>query len=78
MAIDVQYTIKEATTNNVRVGHLRVVCNGTDIGISDDYADSADVGVSWDAAINGADVEINYTTTANAKTFRASVKSFQA
>jgi hypothetical protein len=78
MAVDISYTVKEASTGAVRAGQLRVVSNGTDIGVSDDYAESADVGVSWSAQISGSNVEILYTTTANNKTFRASVKRFLA
>ena len=76
--IEVTYKIKEATTNKVRIGKLRVVTNGTDIGISDDFTDSADCDVSWDAAINGANCEIKYTTAnANNKTMRADIKRFK-
>jgi hypothetical protein len=76
--IEVVYKIKEATTNRVRIGTMSVVTNGTDISMIDASNETADVGVTWSAAINGANVEIRYTTTANNKTMRADVKRFRA
>lgn len=75
---EITYKIKEATTNRVRIGRLRVVTDGTNISIADDYNETADVGVSWAAAVNGSNIELQYTTTANAKTMRADVKRFKA
>jgi hypothetical protein len=69
----IDYKIKEATTNAVRIGRLRVATNGTNISLVDDMTETSDVGVTWSAAINGANVELSYTTTANAKTMRAEV-----
>ncbi len=77
-AIEVTYKIKEATTNAVRIGKLRVVTNGTDVAVTDDFAESDDVGVSWDAVVNGSNIDVQYTTTANDKTMRADVKRFKA
>jgi hypothetical protein len=75
---EIKYKIKEATTSEVRIGRLRVVTNGTDISLVDDYTESADVGVSWSAAVNGANIEISYTTTANNKTMRAEITRIKA
>lgn len=76
--VEIVYKIKEATTNRVRIGRLRVVTDGTNISLVDDQTETADVGVTWSAAINGANVEISYTTTANNKTMRADIKRFKA
>lgn len=76
--IEITYKIKEATTNRVRVGTLRVATNGTDVSAVDTFAQTADVGVSWSAAVNGANIEVKYTTTANNKTMRADVKRLRA
>lgn len=75
--LEVVYKIKEATTNRVRIGTLRVATNGTDTSAVDTFAETGDVGVTWTLAINGANLEVKYTTTANAKTMRADVKRFR-
>lgn len=75
-AFEMTYKIKEATTNRVRVGVFKVVTNGTDISYTDAYNDTADVGTAFSAAINGADVEIKYTTSANSKNLKADIKKF--
>lgn len=75
---ELTYSIKEATTNRVRIGTLRVATDGTNIGISDSFSESADCDVAWDAVINGANVELKYTTAnANAKVMRTDVKRFK-
>lgn len=76
--IEVMYKIKEATTNRVRIGRFTVVTNGTDVSISDTFNESADCGVVWDAAVNGANIDIKYTTTANNKTMHCDVKRIKA
>lgn len=77
-AIEVSYKIKEATTNRIRLGKLRIISNGTDISVVDDFNETADAGVSWSAVVNGASIDVRYTTTANNKTMRADVKRFKA
>lgn len=76
--LEVSYKIKEATTNRVRIGTLRVVSNGTDISVTDTFGETADVGVTWSAVINAASVDVRYSSTANAKTMRADIKRFKA
>lgn len=76
--IEVMYKIKEATTNRVRIGTLRVVTNGTDTSFADTFTESGDVGVTWSVGINGANLEVKYTTTANNKTMRTDVKRIRA
>lgn len=77
--VEITYTIKEASTNRVRQGTLRLVTNGTDLTDPvDTFIETGDVGVTWTSAINGANVEFRYTTTANAKTMRADIKRFRA
>lgn len=73
-AMLVEYKIKEATTNRVRTGQLYISTNGTDTSIVDTFGETGDVGVTWDLNVNGANIEVRYTTTANAKTMRAIVK----
>lgn len=74
----IEYRIKEATTNRVRVGQILVATEGTNVSVSDMFTETGDAGVSWSGAINGANVELSYTTTANAKTMRCDVKRVKA
>jgi hypothetical protein len=81
---ELTYSIKEATTNRVRWGVIKVATNGTDITITDVYQETAVVGagdgIAFSAAINGANVEIKYNSThaTNAATMRADVKKLRA
>lgn len=75
--VEITYKIKEATSNRVRIGTLRVVTDGTNTSLTDTSNETGDVGVTWAAAINGSNVELRYTTTANTKTMRADVKRFK-
>jgi hypothetical protein len=67
---EIEYLIKEATTNRIAKGRILVATNGTDVDIIEDKAETGDIGVDWTAAVNGANIEIRYTTTANNKTGR--------
>lgn len=75
-AIEVTYVIKEATTNNIRQGTIRVVTNGTDVDISETYGETASTGILFDAAINGLNVEVRYDSGANSSTMRMDIKRF--
>lgn len=77
-ALIIEYKIKEATTNGVRVGQLSIVTNGTAVSITDIFNESEDIGVTWSAAVVGANVEVRYTTDANNKTARMIVKKILA
>ena len=74
----IEYRIKEATTNDVRIGILMVATDGTTAQITDTFTETASVGVTWTAAVNGTNVELTYTTTANAKIMHADMKLFLA
>ena len=77
-AVHIEYKIKDETAPEVRTGKLLVATNGTNVSITDMSTETGDVGVTWSAAINGANVELSYTTTANNKTMRAMVKKIRA
>lgn len=70
----IDYKIKEATTGRLRVGRLLIVSDGTTTSITDTFTETADVGVTWDLNINGANTEVRYTTTANNKSIYAAVR----
>jgi len=76
--LEIEYSIKEATSNRVRIGKVSIVTNGTDISCVDSYNETADVGITFSAAINGANVEVRYTSTnsGNARTLRGDLKRF--
>jgi hypothetical protein len=74
----IDYSFKQTTSNNVRVGTLQVSSNGTNIGLSSTFADSADTGISFDADISGGNLRILYTSGANGGTLRCKVKRFKA
>lgn len=75
--MEIVYKMKEATSNNVRIGTMRVVTNGTNVVLSDMSTETADLGVSFDAVVNGTDINIRYTSDTNIVTMRADVKRFQ-
>jgi hypothetical protein len=68
----IKYSIKEATSNNIRGGTITVVTNGTNVSLIDTYTETANAGVVWSAAINGSNVELTYVSTANTKTMKYS------
>lgn len=72
------YKQKEATSNDVRIGTVRVVTNGSSVVLSDVSTETAPTGITFSAAINGANVEVRYDSGANAVTMRADVKRIKA
>lgn len=77
---ELEYKIKEAVTNRVRIGKLSIVTNGTDVSVSDNFNESADVGISFSAVVAGADINVRFssTGTGNARTLRGLVKRIRA
>ncbi len=80
VGLEVQYVIREATSLDTRIGSLLVSTDGTVASVSDVFSETADVGVSWSAAVSGANVELTYTSanSGNARTMRADLKRFRA
>jgi hypothetical protein len=76
--MEITYKIKEATSDDIRIGTLRVVTNGSDVSINDIYTETGLVDVDFSAAINGTDLEISYNSGSNAATMRADVKKILA
>lgn len=75
---EVTYKLKEATSNDVRIGTIRCVTNGTAVALNDVSTETADVGITFSAAVNGANIEIRYDSGSNAVTMRADVKRVKA
>lgn len=74
--MEIVYKVKEATSNDVRIGTIRVVTNGTAVALNDVSTETADTGISFSAVVNGANINIRYTSGTNGATMRADVKRF--
>ena len=77
-ALEITYKVKEATSNDIKVGTFRVVTNGTDIAYNEQFVETNDTGITFDAVINGANVNIRYSSGSNGATLRADVKKILA
>jgi len=82
--VSLDYMIKEATSNKVRVGTFRVATDGTNVDFTDVYNETAllgsATGLSLGAVVNGANVEIQFDDThaTNACTMRVLAKRYRA
>lgn len=76
--LEIVYKVKEATSGDIRIGTLRVVTNGTSVVLNDVSTETADTGITFDAVVNGANINIRYSSGANGATMRADVKKFLA
>jgi hypothetical protein len=67
-------------SGNRRVGRLLITTDGTDVSVAHDYAETAAIAISWSAAINGANLEVSYTSGAIGvtNTMCVDVKRFRA
>jgi hypothetical protein len=67
---EIVYRLKEANTGNVRIGtlYLYVTSNRTDVMLYDLYTETDDTGIEFDAMIDGANVDIRYSSRANGAT----------
>jgi hypothetical protein len=82
-SMTMNYVIIESSTNSRRQGTFKVATDGTNVGFSDEYAQSAVLGTSpgilLSAAISGSNVVIQYSgTDTNACTMRAEITQFAA
>jgi hypothetical protein len=77
-ALRIPYVLREAGTNDTRLGTLYVVTNGTTVSITDDYAHVDCDTVEFSAAVVGANVEVRYSSAGTAHTMRADVQRFRA
>lgn len=76
--LEMTYKIKESTSGDVRIGTIRVATNGTAVVINDVSTETADAGVEFSAVVNGASINIRYTSGSNGGTMRADVKRIRA
>lgn len=66
----IEYSIERNT--DFEVGRLLIANNGTIVSITDDSTATAPTGIDFSAAVNGADIEVKYTSTSTG--FNASMK----
>jgi len=80
-SMKMDYVIIEASTSSRRMGSFRVATDGTNVGFSDEYAESAVIGTGLvlSAAISGSNIIIQFAgTDSNACTMRAEITQFAA
>ena len=73
----IEYRMKDSSTGVSRIGMLLISTDGTNTSISDSFAETDPIGVSWSAGIADTSVEIRYTTNSTAKVMSAKVKLFE-
>jgi len=81
-AIHVEYQVRNG--NNRRTGKLYVVCDNADgvaatnVSIVDNSTETAEINLSWSAAMNGDNVEISYTTSSGTYSINMDTKRFKS
>jgi len=76
--LEITFQVTEATSGDVSIGTLRVSTDGTNVGVNTVSADTSPTGVTFGAAISGANLQVTYSSGTNAATMRADVKRFKA
>ena len=73
-AVEIVYKLKDSA-GALRMGTLRVVTDGTNVSLNDVGTELGDSSaIEFDAAVNGANVEISYDSGANTATMRCDIK----
>lgn len=75
--LDIEYKLRESTSNDVRIATLRIVTNGTSISYSETGNETASTGITLDAIINGANVEVRYSSGTNGGGLMAVTKKYR-
>lgn len=76
--VEIVYKLKEATSNDIEIGTIRVVTNGTSVVLNQVSTETAPTGITFDAVVNGANINIRYSSGTNGATMRADVKRIRA
>lgn len=72
-----ELTYKLKGNSQVRIGTLRVVTDGTAVAVNDVYTETGETNISFDAVVNGANINIRYSSTQSAA-MKADVKRIKA
>lgn len=76
-AVEIVYKFKDSA-GSLRLGTLRIVTDGTTASINDAGTEQGDTSdIVFNAAVNGANVEISYDSGSNTGTLRCEVKRFK-
>lgn len=75
---EIAYKLKEAVSGDIRLGTIRVATNGTVVVLNDMGTENDETGITFDAAVNAGNINITFSSGANAATMRADVKRFKA
>jgi hypothetical protein len=81
-ALQIDYMARNG--DNRRTGKIMLVCDNAasvaaaNVSIFDSSTETADIGLSWSAAINGDNVEVSYTTSSGTYSVNLDVKRLKA
>jgi len=74
----VDFKVKEATSDRVRIGKLMIATNGTDISLVEMMTETDELNLMFSAVIDNDDIVVRVSSTsANASTMRAIVKKIK-
>lgn len=76
--MEITFKVKEASTGDIKIGTIRIVTNGTNVVLNEVSTETADTGITFSAVVNGANINVRYSSGANGATMRADVKKFLA
>lgn len=76
--VEITYTLSDGS--DIRTGTIRLANSTSAVSITDTYVETANVGVTWTAAISSGNVELSYTADAGNgnRTMRADIKRLRA
>ena len=76
--MELTFTVKEATSGDLELGTIRIATDGTVVALNQVSTETAPTGVSFSAAVNGLNIEVKYSSGANAATLKCDAKRIQA
>lgn len=74
-AVEICYKVKNID-GKIRLGLMRVFTDGTNAYVTDNFGDSAQLHIEFDAVVSGANMIVTFTNTSVDATMRADVKKF--
>jgi len=78
-SLQIDYTVTEALTGFIRQGTLRIVSDGANTSITDEFCETGIMSLTWAVTNVGNEVIPDYTTAlANAMTMKCHIKEFRA
>ena len=73
-----QYKAKLLTTGSMRVGTIYVANDGSSASVQDNYAETENLGITWDTFVDSTNLYLLYTTSlkGSQRSFTSSIQSF--